>query len=110
MAYNYLPSLLCCRSHLLGFLLSILPLISRGSPQEKGGSRLLIAMLLILAVPLLDLVCVVIIRHRLGKPFYIGDNNHLSHRLVRRGLTHRDAVLRIWCLAAFAVWLAQWAG
>ena len=43
--------------------------------------------LLVLAVPLLDMVWVVILRWRMGQPFYVGDTNHLSHRLVRRGLS-----------------------
>jgi UDP-GlcNAc:undecaprenyl-phosphate GlcNAc-1-phosphate transferase len=43
---------------------------------------------------------VVIIRWRLGKPFYIGDNNHISHRLVKKGLTSQQAVLLIWALSA----------
>jgi len=55
--------------------------------------------LLILAVPLGDLVWVVILRWRMGKPFYIGDNNHLSHRLVKSGLNRTGAVLVIWLLA-----------
>jgi len=56
--------------------------------------------LLILAVPLGDLVGVVLWRWRAGKPFYVGDNNHLSHRLVRLGLSRSTAVLLIWLLAA----------
>jgi UDP-GlcNAc:undecaprenyl-phosphate GlcNAc-1-phosphate transferase len=56
--------------------------------------------LLILAVPLGDLVWVVILRSKMGKPFYVGDNNHLSHRLVRLGLSRTRAVLLIWLLAA----------
>ncbi|HET7624859.1 MAG TPA: hypothetical protein VFM25_06290, partial [Verrucomicrobiae bacterium] len=55
--------------------------------------------LLILAVPLGDLVWVVLIRWRMGKPFYVGDTNHLSHRLVKTGLTRTRAVLLIWLLA-----------
>jgi len=51
--------------------------------------------LLVLAVPLVDLVWVVILRWRLGRPFYVGDNNHLSHRLVRRGWSRPGAVLFI---------------
>ena len=62
--------------------------------------------LLILAVPLGDLVWVVILRWRIGQPFYIGDNNHLSHRLVRRGLTKTMAVVWIWLLAALLGGLA----
>jgi UDP-GlcNAc:undecaprenyl-phosphate GlcNAc-1-phosphate transferase len=55
--------------------------------------------LLILAVPLGDLIWVVLLRTRMGKPFYIGDTNHLSHRLVRRGFSKTKAVLLIWLLA-----------
>jgi len=56
--------------------------------------------LLILALPLADLAWVTIFRWRLGKPFYEGDTNHLSHRLVRHGLRADGAVLLIWALAA----------
>jgi len=58
--------------------------------------------LLVLAIPLADMVWVVFLRWRIGQPFYQGDTNHLSHRLVRRGLTRTQAVLVIW-LAAEAV-------
>ncbi|HYV31597.1 MAG TPA: hypothetical protein VEO53_10890, partial [Candidatus Binatia bacterium] len=62
--------------------------------------------LLVLAVPLVDLVWVVILRWRLGRPFYVGDNNHLSHRLVRRGWSRAGAVIFIWLLAALGGALA----
>jgi UDP-GlcNAc:undecaprenyl-phosphate GlcNAc-1-phosphate transferase len=55
--------------------------------------------LIILAVPLFDLVSVVVIRWRKGQPFYIGDNNHLSHRLVRAGWSRTQAVILIWLIA-----------
>jgi UDP-GlcNAc:undecaprenyl-phosphate GlcNAc-1-phosphate transferase len=56
--------------------------------------------LLILAVALGDMAWVVILRWRRGQPVYVGDTNHLSHRLVRRGLGKTTAVLLIWLLAA----------
>jgi UDP-GlcNAc:undecaprenyl-phosphate GlcNAc-1-phosphate transferase len=56
--------------------------------------------LLVLAVPLLDLVRVVFLRWRIRQPFYVGDTNHLSHRLVRLGLARTLAVLLIWLVAA----------
>jgi UDP-GlcNAc:undecaprenyl-phosphate GlcNAc-1-phosphate transferase len=49
---------------------------------------------------LLDLAWVVMLRWRMGKPFYVGDTNHLSHRLVRAGISKTTAVLVIWLLAA----------
>ena len=54
---------------------------------------------LVLAVPLADLAWVVILRTRLGKPFYLGDTNHLSHRLNRAGLNRTRAVLLLWLVA-----------
>ena len=56
--------------------------------------------LLVLAIPLMDLGWVVVLRSRAGQPFYQGDLNHLSHRLVRTGLTPTQAVLLIWVVAA----------
>jgi UDP-GlcNAc:undecaprenyl-phosphate GlcNAc-1-phosphate transferase len=58
--------------------------------------------LLVLAVPLLDMAWVVVYRTAKRQPFYVGDTNHLSHRLVRTGLTKTQAVLVIWFLAALA--------
>jgi UDP-GlcNAc:undecaprenyl-phosphate GlcNAc-1-phosphate transferase len=49
---------------------------------------------LVLAVPLVDLTLVVFSRIRRGvNPFTTGGTDHLSHRLVRRGMTRREAVL-----------------
>ena len=56
--------------------------------------------LLVLAVPLLDLAQVSVFRTLNRKPFWIGDTNHLSHRLVRTGINRVRAVLLLWLLAA----------
>ena len=56
--------------------------------------------LLVLAVPLADLAWVVLLRTRQRRPFWIGDTNHLSHRLVRAGFSQTRAVLIIWLIAA----------
>ncbi|HTA95789.1 MAG TPA: undecaprenyl/decaprenyl-phosphate alpha-N-acetylglucosaminyl 1-phosphate transferase, partial [Verrucomicrobiae bacterium] len=55
---------------------------------------------LVLAVPLVDLAQVVILRTLNKKPFWIGDTNHLSHRLVRADLSRTRAVLVLWLIAA----------
>ncbi len=54
---------------------------------------------LVLVVPLTDLASVVWIRARLGRPPWIGDTNHLSHRLVRAGLSKPAAVALLWIVA-----------
>lgn len=87
-------------SHLVGYLLAVLAILPHFYTSDNPKVFSVFSPLLILAVPLMDLVWVVLLRWRLGQPFYVGDNNHLSHRLVRRGLSKPTAVLIIWLLAA----------
>ncbi|MBI3853634.1 MAG: undecaprenyl/decaprenyl-phosphate alpha-N-acetylglucosaminyl 1-phosphate transferase [Verrucomicrobia bacterium] len=86
-------------SHLVGYLLAVLAILPHFYTQKNPRVLAVLTPLLILAIPLLDLVWVVALRWRRGQPFYIGDTNHLSHRLVRRGLSPVRAVLLIWLLA-----------
>ena len=57
-----------------------------------------LAPLLVLTVPLYDFVSVNLIRIRTGAKPWVGDKNHISHRLVRLGLSRRNAVLAIYLL------------
>ncbi len=68
----------------------------------------MLAPLLVLAVPLVDLAQVSLFRTLNRKPFWIGDTNHLSHRLVRAGMSRTRAVLILWLLAAVTGALANW--
>lgn len=85
-------------SHLVGYLLAVLAILPHFYNPENRHMVAVLAPLLILAVPLGDLVWVVILRWRMGKPFYVGDNNHLSHRFVQLGLSRTRAVLVIWLI------------
>ncbi|MDH7504062.1 MAG: MraY family glycosyltransferase [Verrucomicrobiota bacterium] len=87
-------------SHLVGYLLGVLAILPHFYTKENPSALAVLNPLLILAVPLFDLVSVVLIRWKAGRPFYVGDTNHLSHRLVRKGLRQTTAVLVIWLLAA----------
>lgn len=87
-------------SHLVGYLLAVVAILPDFYSGGEGSRLAVLTPLLILAVPLGDMVMVVWIRWRLGRPIWVGDNNHLSHRLVRRGCTPVRAVLQIWLLAA----------
>ena len=87
-------------SHLVGYLLAVLGILPHFYTPENPRPLAVLMPLFILGLPLLDLVWVVILRWRLGQPFYRGDTNHLSHRLVRLGLTRTRAVLVIWLAAA----------
>jgi UDP-GlcNAc:undecaprenyl-phosphate GlcNAc-1-phosphate transferase len=87
-------------SHLVGYLLAVLAILPHFYSQKNPHALAVLSPLLILAVPLGDLVWVILLRLKIGKPFYVGDNNHLSHRLVQRGFTRVKAVMLIWLLAA----------
>lgn len=86
-------------SHLVGYLLAVLAILPHFYTSKNPHPLAVLTPLLVLAVPLGDLVWVVILRWRMGKPFYVGDTNHLSHRLVQSGLDRTRAVLMIWLLA-----------
>jgi UDP-GlcNAc:undecaprenyl-phosphate/decaprenyl-phosphate GlcNAc-1-phosphate transferase len=49
--------------------------------------------LLVLAVPLVDVVWAILRRLRRGRPWYLPDKEHIHHRLLDIGHTHRQAVL-----------------
>ena len=93
-------------SHLVGFLLAILAILPHFYSRRHRDVLAVFKPLLVLSVPLIDLVWVVIFRWKSGRPFYVGDTNHLSHRLVRRGWSRSGAVLLIWLLAAVTGGLA----
>jgi UDP-GlcNAc:undecaprenyl-phosphate GlcNAc-1-phosphate transferase len=93
-------------SHLTGFLLAVLAILPHFYSAKHRHPLAVLTPLLVLAVPLGDLIWVVILRWRAGKPFYVGDTNHLSHRLVRRGYSPARAVLIIWTLSAMVGGLA----
>lgn len=52
--------------------------------------------LVVLAIPLYDLTSVTLIRISRGRNPLVGDRQHFSHRLVRKGLSARAAVGVIW--------------
>jgi UDP-GlcNAc:undecaprenyl-phosphate/decaprenyl-phosphate GlcNAc-1-phosphate transferase len=93
-------------SHLVGYLLAVLAILPHFYTPLRARPLAVLIPLLVLAVPLADMAYVVVLRWRLGKPFYIGDTNHLSHRLVRKGFSQTLAVLLIWLLAALSGLLA----
>jgi UDP-GlcNAc:undecaprenyl-phosphate GlcNAc-1-phosphate transferase len=87
-------------SHLVGYLMGVLAILPHFHTPKQPRAWAVLSPLFILAIPLLDLAWVVLLRWRMGKPFYIGDTNHLSHRLVQLGLSRTKAVSVIWLLAA----------
>ena len=95
-------------SHLVGYLLAVMAILPHFYTRQHPRRFAVLAPLLVLGLPLLDLAQVSLFRTLRRQPFWIGDTNHLSHRLVRAGLSRTTAVLALWLAAAFLGLLASW--
>jgi UDP-GlcNAc:undecaprenyl-phosphate GlcNAc-1-phosphate transferase len=89
-------------SQWVGYVLSILALLSLPPAMTSDGGlqqswRLAFG---VVAVPLIDMAFVVVSRTWKGQPFWVGDTQHLSHRLARTGLGKAGAVAVLWVLGA----------
>ncbi|MCH7624838.1 MAG: undecaprenyl/decaprenyl-phosphate alpha-N-acetylglucosaminyl 1-phosphate transferase, partial [Chloroflexi bacterium] len=88
-------------SLIVGLFIAVATIRTTYYHQGKSGHWFNTLMpLIILAVPLYDFISVVIIRWLAGESLLVGDNRHFSHRLVKRGMTHRQAVLTIYLTTA----------
>lgn len=67
-----------------------------GVSGEPGPWFGVLMPLMVMAIPLYDFVSVTLVRLAKGQSPFKGDHNHFSHRLVRRGLSRRAAVIVIW--------------
>jgi UDP-GlcNAc:undecaprenyl-phosphate/decaprenyl-phosphate GlcNAc-1-phosphate transferase len=114
LVYNWSPASIFlgdCGSLFIGYVMASLTLLERYVSHASSYYFAVLMPVLVLAVPLLDTATVMVIRIREGRPIYVGDSRHLSHRLVSLGLTQRGAVLVIYlitfCLGLGAVSLAD---
>ena len=86
-------------SHLVGYLLAVMAILPHFYTKQNPHPLAVLAPLLVLVIPLIDLAQVVLLRTLNRKPFWIGDVNHLSHRLARSGFSRTKAVLILWLIA-----------
>jgi UDP-GlcNAc:undecaprenyl-phosphate GlcNAc-1-phosphate transferase len=87
-------------SHLVGYLLAVMAILPHFYTRQNPRPLAVLAPLLVLAIPLADLAQVSLFRTLNRKPFWIGDTNHLSHRLTKTGISRTKTVLLLWLLAA----------
>lgn len=88
----------------LGTLLAVLTI--RLDPQVGSKSLSFSIPVLLLALPVLDTSVAVLSRIRRGKSIFQGGQDHLSHRLIRKGFTKRQAAYALWSLAGIFVAIA----
>ena len=90
-------------SLLIGLVLGVLTVRTTFLPNNvsfNAGWYAILAPIIVLALPLYDLIVVSILRMMNGKSPFVGDTNHFSHRLVRRGMSKRTAVLCLYLVTA----------
>jgi UDP-GlcNAc:undecaprenyl-phosphate GlcNAc-1-phosphate transferase len=95
-------------SHLVGYLLAIMAILPHFYTKQNPRPLAVLTPLFVLAVPLLDLAQVSLFRTLNKKPIWIGDTNHLSHRLTRIGISRTRAVLLLWLIAAIVGSITCW--
>ncbi len=98
LPYNFHPAKIFMGdsgSMLLGFVLSALAIMG----MAKGVTLLSVLVpIIILGVPLLDTLFAVIRRLREHKPMFAPDKEHIHHRLLAIGLSHKQSVLVIYLI------------
>ena len=82
----------------LGVLLATLSIRLNPDTQTSIGS--FATPILLLAIPILDTTVAVLSRLRRGISPFLGGKDHLSHRLVRAGLSRKMAAIALWLLSA----------
>jgi UDP-GlcNAc:undecaprenyl-phosphate GlcNAc-1-phosphate transferase len=98
LMHNHAPARLYmgdAGSNLLGFLLGAMTVVGTYHVSGVDSPFSVLAPLLVMSVPLYDTTSVILIRLREGRSPFEGDQRHLSHRLVARGLTRPQAVWTI---------------
>ena len=85
----------------LGVVVAVLTIRLNPGIAPKWNSISLLPMLL--AVPILDTCVAVLSRIRRGISPFTGGKDHLSHRLMRRGLSKQGAAFTLWGAQAFFV-------
>ena len=102
LVYNWHPASIFlgdCGSLFIGFTLASLTLLQRYVSHASSTLFPVLMPVLVLALPILDTATVVFIRAREGRPIYVGDGRHLSHRLVSLGMQPPLAVFTIYLIA-----------
>lgn len=99
-------------SLIVGFFIAILTL--RTTYYHQGtttGLYTIFMPLVVMAVPLYDFASVTFLRISQGKSPFVGDTQHFSHRIKRRGLSDTQTVLTLYlatiCTGVGAIFLYQ---
>ncbi len=99
-------------SFVVGFFVAMLTLRTTYYHEAQSGQWYPIFLpVIVMAVPLYDFISVTLLRISKGKSPFIGDTQHFSHRLKKRGLTDTQTILTLYlatlCTGLGATFLYQ---
>ena len=115
LAFNFPPAAIFMGdsgSLVVGFFVALLTIRTTYYHEALSGGLYPIFMpLIVMAVPLYDFLSVTFLRISRGKSPFVGDTQHFSHRLKKRGLTDTQTVLTLYlatlCTGLGAIFLYQ---
>ena len=87
-------------SYFIGFCIAIATLLATYTHFETPVVHAVMAPVIIMAVPLYDLITVLLIRWMEGRSLFKPDKSHFSHRLVDLGLSRTRAVMTMYLATA----------
>ena len=100
LRYNFNPATIFlgdCGSLFLGFMLSALSIAG----TQKGTTLVAVTIPLVsFGLPLIDTALAVIRRFVSGQPLFSADRNHIHHRLLQMGFSHRQVVIILYGVSA----------
>lgn len=111
LIYNFNPAKIFLGdsgSLLIGFLLACFSI--NGTFRDASAVAIYIPMV-VLGIPILDTVLAIIRRIRKGIHLFQADKDHIHHRLLQLGFSHKNAVLVLngisysWGMVAFAIYV-----
>ena len=101
LRFNFNPATIFlgdCGSLFIGFMLSALAL----QGTQKSPTVIAVAIPVVsFGLPILDTVLSVLRRWISRKPLFIADREHIHHKLLDRGLSHRQVVIVLYAVSAF---------
>ena len=100
LRYNFNPATIFlgdCGSLFIGFLLSAFALLG----AQKSPTVIAVAIPVVsFGLPILDTAISVLRRFISGKPLFLADREHIHHKLLDRGLSHRQVVIVLYGVSA----------
>jgi UDP-GlcNAc:undecaprenyl-phosphate GlcNAc-1-phosphate transferase len=100
LRFNFCPATIFlgdCGSLFIGFMLSALAL----QGAQKAPTAIAVAIPVVsFGLPILETALSIVRRFINGRPVFTADREHIHHKLLQRGLSHRQVVITLYAVSA----------